>query len=63
MMIKICSKRTCSAGWEKAKYANAIGIVIRQLKEFHAKIKEEQGIEISYSILIKGEGATTWIDY
>lgn len=63
MMIKICSKRICSTGWEKARYANVIGMVIRQLKEFHAKIKEEQGIEISYSILIKGEGAATWIDY
>ena len=63
MMIKICSKRTHLTGWEKAKYANVIGIVIRQLKEFHAKIREEKEIEISYSILIKGEGAATWIDY
>jgi hypothetical protein len=62
MMIKICSQKAHLAGWEKAKYANVIGIVIRQLKEFHAKIKEEQGVEISYSILVKGEGVATWID-
>ena len=62
MMIKICCKRNNSIGWDKAKYANAVGIVIRQLKEFHAKIKEEKEVEISYSILIKGKGAATWID-
>ena len=63
MMIKICYKRNCLVGGDKTKYANAVGIVIRQLKEFHARIKEEKEIEISYSILIKGKGAATWIDY
>jgi len=62
MMIKICCKRNYLVGWDKAKYANAVGIVIRQLREFHAKIREEKEIKISYSILIKGEGAATWID-
>ena len=62
MVIKICCKRDCLVGWDKAKYANAVGIVIRQLREFHAKIKEEKEVEISYSILIKGKGAATWID-
>ena len=63
MMIKICCKRAYLTEWDKVKYANAIGIAIRQLKEFHAKIREEKEIEISYSILIKGKGAQTWIDY
>lgn len=58
-MIKICCKRDYLVGWDKAKYANAVGIVIRQLREFHAKIREEKEIEISYSILIKGKGAAT----
>ena len=62
-MIKICCKRNCQVGWNRAGYASAIGIVIRQLKEFHAKIKEEKEVEISYSILIKGKGEETWIDY
>ncbi len=62
-MIKICCKRYCLVGWDKTKYANAVGTVIRQLKEFHAKIREEKEIEISYSIVIKGKGAATWIDY
>ena len=44
MMIKICCKRDYLVGWDKAKYANAVGIVIRQLKEFHAKIKEEKDL-------------------
>lgn len=62
-MTKICCKRNYLAGFDKAKYANAVGIVIRQLKEFHAKIKDEKEIEFSYSILIKGKGVATWIDY
>lgn len=62
MMIKICCKRNCLVGWDKTKYANVVGIVIRQLREFHARIREEKEIEISYSILIKGKGAATWID-
>jgi len=62
-MIKIYCKRNWLVGWDKAKYANAVGIVIRQLKEFHAKIREEKEIEISYSILIKGKGTATWIGY
>jgi len=62
-MIKICCKRHCLVGWDRTKYANVVGIVIRQLKEFHAKISQEKEVEISYSILIKGKGAATWIDY
>lgn len=62
-MIKICCKSNCLVRWNRAEYASAIGIVVRQLKEFHAKIKGEKEVEISYSILIKGKGAETWIDY
>ncbi len=61
-MVKIDCKKTCLVGWDKAKYANAVGIAIRQLREFHEKIGQEKEIEISYSILIKGKGAVTWID-
>ncbi len=57
MMIKICCKRDYLIERDKVKYANAIGIAIRQLREFQAKIRLEKEIEISYSILIKWKGA------
>jgi len=62
MMINICCKRNYLVGWDRTKYANAVGIAIRQLREFNEKIRQEKEIEISYSILIKGKGAATWID-
>lgn len=62
MRIKFRKERGCLSLEEKARYAKAIGVVIRQLKEFHAKIKED-GIEISYSVMIRQKGAATWIDY
>ena len=62
-MINICCKINYLVGLDKTKYANAVGIAIRQLREFHEKIRQEKEIEINYSILIKGKGAETWIDY
>lgn len=61
-MIKIYCKRNYLFGWDRTKYINAVGIVIRQLKEFQEKIKEGEEIEISYSIFIKGKGGVTWLD-
>lgn len=61
-MIRIYCKNDYSVEWDKARYADTVGIVIRQLREFHTKIRKYEGIEISYSILVKGKGVALWID-
>ena len=53
-MIKILCKRNYLSGYEKMQYAKAISMIIRELKELQAVIKEEIAmIEVEYSITIK----------
>ncbi|MCG2706687.1 MAG: hypothetical protein L6254_03985 [Candidatus Omnitrophica bacterium] len=52
-LIKIHCERDYLAGWEKTKYAKAMRVIIKQLREFQATIKEEKGIEINCLIIIK----------
>lgn len=52
-MIKICCKRNRLKGWEKIRYARAIGIIVRQLREFREAIKQEKAVEVDYLIIMK----------
>lgn len=52
-MIKIHCERDYLAGWEKMKYAKAMRVIIKQLKEFQVAIKEEKGIEVNCLIIMK----------
>ena len=52
-MIKICCERDRLAGWEKIKYARAISVIVRELKEFQDAIKEEAAVEVDYLIIMK----------
>lgn len=52
-MIKICCERDRLAGWKKIRYAKAISVIIRELKEFQKAIKQEGALEVNYLIIMK----------
>jgi hypothetical protein len=52
-VIKISCERDQLAGWEKIRYARAISVIIRELKDFQKAIKEEKVVEVDYLIIIK----------
>ncbi len=52
-MIKISCERNRLAGWEKLKYAKAIRVIVRELKEFQKAIEEERVVEVDYLIIMK----------
>lgn len=52
-MIRIHCERNRLSGWEKMKYAKAMGVIIKQLREFQTAIKEEKGIEVNVLIIMK----------
>ncbi len=52
-MIKICCERGRLEGWEKIRYARAIGIIVKQLKEFQEAIKKKKTAEVDYLIKMK----------
>jgi len=52
-LIKISCERDRLAEWEKIRYARAISVIIRELKEFREAIKEEETVEVDYLIIMK----------
>ena len=52
-MIKICCERDRLEGWEKIRYASAIGVIVRELKKFQGAIKDEKAVEVDYLIIMK----------
>ncbi len=52
-MVRIFCKRDRLEGWEKIRYARAIGVIVRELKEFREVIKKEKAVEVDYLIIMK----------
>lgn len=52
-MIEISFAMDRLAGWEKIRYARAISVIIRELKELRKAIEEVAIAEVDFLIIMK----------